>query len=136
MTINPPPPSPQLAGLTTESANEVATAASTAFPPCFRMLAPAALAAHPFNLEPVGTGPFVVDSDSWTRTGRLRLRPRRGDWSIDASPLKVNAFYTFEKNIVVVPAAILSPPLFSLAMPGYSSPSSPEPAEALRLTAD
>jgi peptide/nickel transport system substrate-binding protein len=41
---------------------------------------PAALAEHSFNQAPVGTGPFRVDSDSWTRTGRLRLLPNQSWW--------------------------------------------------------
>jgi hypothetical protein len=39
--MNPPPPSPHDSGRTTESVNEVATAASTAFPPRRRISAPA-----------------------------------------------------------------------------------------------
>lgn len=48
----------------------------------------ATLAAADFNQAPVGTGPFMVESGDWTRTGRLRLRPNpvywRGGVSLDA----------------------------------------------------
>lgn len=39
------------------------------------------LASHPFNLAPVGTGPFMVQAgQDWTRTGRLRLLPNPDYW--------------------------------------------------------
>ncbi len=48
----------------------------------------ATLAAADFNRAPIGTGPFMVESGDWTRTGRLRLRPNpvywRGGVSLDA----------------------------------------------------
>src|SRR5262245_51884031 len=58
-------------------------------------------------------------------TKLLRTKPSRSTWTIDLNPMKVNAFYTFEKNIIVVPVAILSPPLFSIGVPKYAAHLSP-----------
>jgi peptide/nickel transport system substrate-binding protein len=42
---------------------------------------PSQIAAHDFNRQPVGTGPFMVAAgDNWQRTGRLRLAPNPGFW--------------------------------------------------------
>jgi peptide/nickel transport system substrate-binding protein len=40
----------------------------------------AELLAHAFNQFPVGTGPFMVESGAWQRTGRLRLLPNPRVW--------------------------------------------------------
>ncbi|MCA9940528.1 MAG: peptide ABC transporter substrate-binding protein [Anaerolineales bacterium] len=40
----------------------------------------ATLPAAAFNQAPVGTGPFIVESGDWTRSGRLRLRPNPAYW--------------------------------------------------------
>lgn len=40
----------------------------------------AELATADFNRQPVGTGPFIVESDDWTRTNRVRLTPRTEVW--------------------------------------------------------
>ncbi len=42
---------------------------------------PAQIAAHDFNRQPVGTGPFMVPvGDNWERAGRLRLVPNPAFW--------------------------------------------------------
>ncbi len=39
------------------------------------------IAAHPFNQNPVGTGPWMVDADQdWSETGRLQLAPNPMAW--------------------------------------------------------
>ena len=43
-------------------------------------LDPAEVVAAPFNQQPVGTGPFVVEDGGWTRTGRLHLLPNPTYW--------------------------------------------------------
>ncbi len=62
---------------------------------------PGAIAAAPFNQSPVGTGPFMVESASWTRTGRLRLLPNPRFWQrgvrLDALELR---FYPSDEAAV------------------------------------
>lgn len=42
----------------------------------------AALADHPFNAAPIGTGPFMVaEETNWLETGQLRLTPNPAAWS-------------------------------------------------------
>ena len=43
-------------------------------------LSPTEVVASELNQRPIGTGPFVVADDSWTRTGRLQLRPNESYW--------------------------------------------------------
>jgi peptide/nickel transport system substrate-binding protein len=46
-----------------------------------RTVPPSQIAAHDFNRQPVGTGPFMVAAgDNWQRTGRLRLVPNATAW--------------------------------------------------------
>src|ERR1700760_545495 len=52
MTMNPPPPGPATNGIVTPSALAVATAASTALPPCLSALIPAWLAPRSMEATP------------------------------------------------------------------------------------
>ncbi|MCA9984576.1 MAG: peptide ABC transporter substrate-binding protein [Anaerolineales bacterium] len=46
----------------------------------FDGMSPAQVVTAAFNQAPVGTGPFMVEDASWTRTGRLHLLPNPSYW--------------------------------------------------------
>ncbi len=56
----------------------------------------ATLPALEFNRQPIGTGPFVVESDTWVRTGRLRLAPNPAYWrgGLNLAGLELRFFST------------------------------------------
>ena len=81
-TMKPPPPSPELHGSTTDSANDTASAASTALPPAARMARPASVASGcalaTMACSPwVGAGQCARADDVASRTVATRVESNR-----------------------------------------------------------
>ncbi|MCA9927231.1 MAG: peptide ABC transporter substrate-binding protein [Anaerolineales bacterium] len=59
---------------------------------------------HPFNLFPIGTGPFMVDStQNWQESGRLVLTPNPDDWPL-GTQLDHLEFRFFSSETAVIDA--------------------------------
>ena len=75
--MKPPPPGPATYGTVTPSALAVATAASTALPPCFSTSMPAWLASASMEgtapPEPTATGCFTTPAAAWPAAARAPI---------------------------------------------------------------
>ena len=81
--MKPPPPGPATNGMVTPSALAVATAASTALPPCFSTSMPAWLASTSMEAtappEPTATGSFTAPGRSLARGPGPRWKGQEHD---------------------------------------------------------
>src|SRR5215475_4376344 len=107
--MKPPPPMPELSGSTTLRANCTATAASTAFPPCSKTLAPTSAARGFETATTPPLNPFCSALGGTPDVGCGRSAPLTVDSATNASAaapwLRIHRKSVFISSLLCIPAS-------------------------------